>query len=321
MIKKTITILCSVLLYSVSFSQEKPNEKTVLQELSENACKCADTISLSNRKKEEIIKDIHQCIDQYAGALQISTLLKGAEKQSENTPEVNGKKQINLTFNTNKDSKQYRDSYNELERYLMQNCESVKRATTNSETSHDKFSKNAKALDFYQKAIDASKKESWNEAIQNYEQAVKSDPKFIYAWDNLGICYRRVGEYDKALNAYQQSLAVDSKGKMPLQNIPIAYIYKKEYQKAIDAYHNLDKVYPNDPEVYYGIGQIYFTQLKDNEKGLDYICKAYRIYNDQKSPYRSDAEAVISRIYKGMKEEGKIDKFKEILKSNNIQID
>lgn len=321
MIKKTITIVCSVLLYCISFSQEKPDEKTVLQELSENACKCADSISLSNRKKEDIIKDIHGCIDKYTGALQISTLLKGAEKESEKAPEVNGKKQINLTFNTNKDSKQYRDSYNELERYLMQNCASVKRATTTSETSNDKFSKNQKALDFYQKAVDASKKESWKDAIQNYEQAVKIDPKFIYAWDNLGICYRRVGEYDKALNAYKQSLAVDPKGKMPLQNIAIAYIYKKEYQKAIDAYNDFDKVYPNDPEVYYGIGQIYFAHLKDNEKGLDYICKAYRIYNEQKSPYRSDAEAVISRIYKGMKEEGKIDKFKEILKSNNIQFD
>ncbi|MBO9693550.1 tetratricopeptide repeat protein [Chryseobacterium sp.] len=321
MIKKTITILFSVLLYSFSFSQEKPNEKTVLQELSENACKCTDSIALSNRKKEDIIKDVHGCIDKYTGALQISTLLKGAEKQSENTPEVNGKKQINLTFNTNKNSQQYKESYNELERYLMQNCESVKRATTTSETSYDKFSKNNTALDLYQKAIDASKLENWKEAIQNYEQAVKIDPKFIYAWDNLGICYRRVEEYDKALNAYKQSLAIDPKGKMPLQNIAITYVYKKEYQKAIDAYGDFDKMYPGDPEVYYGMGQVYFTHLKNNEKGLDNICKAYRIYSEQKSPYRSDAEKMIGYIYKSMKEEGKTDKFKEILKNNNIQFD
>jgi tetratricopeptide (TPR) repeat protein len=320
MIKKTITILFSVLLYSLSFSQEKPNEK-VLQELSEKACKCADSISLSNRKKEEIIKDVHECIDKYTGALQISTLLQGAEKQSENAPSVNGKKQINLTFNTNKNSQQYKDSYNELERYLMQNCESVKRATTTSETNHDKFSKNKKALDLYQNAIDASKQENWKEAIQNYEQAVKADLKFIYAWDNLGICYRRVGEYDKALNAYKQSLAADPTGKMPLQNIAITYVYKKEYQKAIDAYNDFDKVYPGDPEVYYGMGQVYFTHLKNNEKGLDNICKAYRIYSEQKSPYRSDAEKMIGYIYKSMKDEGKSDKFKEILKNNNIQFD
>ncbi|MDR4890786.1 MULTISPECIES: tetratricopeptide repeat protein [unclassified Chryseobacterium] len=321
MIKKPITTLFFILLYSLSFSQKKPNEKTILQELSEKACKCADSIALSNRKKEDIIKDVHECIDKYTGALQISTLLKGAEKQAEKTTEVNGKKEINLTFNTNKNSQQYKDSYNELERYLMQNCESVQKATQTTETSYDKFSKNDTAINFYQKAVDASKQENWKEAIQNYEQAVKIDPKFIYAWDNLGICYRRVGEYDKALNAYKQSLAADPKGKMPLQNIAITYVYKKEYQKAIDAYNDFDKVYPGDPEVYYGMGQVYFTHLKNNEKGLDNICKAYRLYSEQKSPYRSDAEKMIGYIYKSMKEEGKTDKFKEILKNNNIQFD
>lgn len=321
MIKKRITILFFISLYSLSFSQNKLSEKTTLQELSENACKCTDSISLANRKKEDIIKDMHDCIDKYTGALQISNLLKGAEKLSEKAPEVNGKKQINLTFNTNKDSQQYKDSYNEIERYLMKNCESLKRATQSSETNYDKFSKNETAIDFYQKAVDASKKENWKEAIQNYEQALKIDPKFIYAWDNLGICYRRVEEYDKALHAYKQSLSIDPKGKMPLQNIAITYVYKKEYQKAIDAYKDFDKVYPGDPEVYYGMGQVYFTHLKNNEKGLDNICKAYKIYSEQKSPYRSDAETMIGYIYKSMKEENKSDRFKEILKSNNIKFD
>ncbi|MEJ5103817.1 tetratricopeptide repeat protein [Chryseobacterium sp. MYb328] len=321
MIKKTITILLFILPFSLSFSQEKLDEKKIIQELSENACKCADSIALSNRKKEDIIKDVHECIDKYTGALQLSSLLSGAEKLSETAPEVNGKKQINLTFNSDKNSKQYIDNYNKLERYLMQNCESVKKATKTTETNYDKFSKNEVAVDFYQKAVEASKKENWKEAIQNYEQAVKTDSKFIYAWDNLGICYRRVGEYDKALNAYKQSLAIDPKGKMPLQNIAMTYIYKKEYQKAIDAYNDLDKVYPGDPEVYYGMGQTYFSYLKNSEKGLDYICKAYRIYTEQKSPYRSDAETIIGHIYKSMKEENKVDKFKEILKNNKIDFE
>ena len=324
MIKKRITILTFIVLGSLLFSQKKtdqPDNKKVLKELSEGACKCADSITLSNRKKEDILKDVHDCIDKRTGALQISTLLLGAEELSSKATEVNGKKQINLTFNTDKDSKQYKESYHRIERYLMENCESVKRATNTTETIYDKLSKNDTALDFYQKAINASKTENWKEVIQNYEQALKADPKFIYAWDNLGITYRRIGEYDKALSAYKQSLAIDPKGKMPLQNIAITYIYKKEYQKAIDAYSDFDKVYPGDPEVYYGIGQIYFTYLKDNEKALDYISKAYRIYTEQKSPYRSDAETLISYIYKNMKTEGKTDQFKEVIKKYNIQFE
>lgn len=231
------------------------------------------------------------------------------------------KKQVNLNFNTDKDSKQYTESYNEIERYMMKNCPSLKKMMKVAESNVEKISKNDEALDFYDKAIAASKKEDWIEAIKNYENAVKKDPSFVYAWDNLGICYRRIGEYDKAISAYKKSLKIDPKGKMPLQNIPVAYIHKKEYQKAIDAYLELDKVYPGDPEVYYGIGHTYFSSLKNDEKALDYICKAYRIYNNQKSPYRTDAESVMSSIHKNMKEKGKIETFNNILKKNNIQFD
>ncbi|MFC3161501.1 Tetratricopeptide repeat-containing protein [Chryseobacterium arachidis] len=324
MIKKLITTLIPIFICSLYFGQKKKDgfdKGKLIQELADGACKCSDSIHLLNRSKSDILKDIQSCIDKQTGALQMGTLLGSAETLEKDAPVVNGKKQINLTFNTDKNSKQYIDSYNELERYLMKNCESVKNIAIVSETKDEGFSNDKEAMEFYHNGRLAAEKEDWKEAIKNMEKAVKKDPKFIYAWDALGINYRRSGEYDKAISAYKKSLELDSKGKMALQNIPIVYIYKKEFQKAIDAYMDLDKVYPEDPEVYYGIGNVYFNALKDDEKGLDYICKAYRIYTNQKSPYRTDAESLIGAIYKSMKEKGKTEKFKEILKNNNIQFD
>lgn len=323
MIKKRITILIPVFICSIIFGQKDKSfdKQKLVQELSDNACKCTNSITLFNRSKKDILKDVHDCIDKQAGALQIGLLFGSVDTLEKNVPEVNGKKQVNLNFDTNKNSQQYIESYNELERYLMQNCESVKTATRVTETKTEGLSKDPIALEFYSKALEASKKEDWKEAIKNNEEAVKKDPKFIYAWDNLGINYRRINEYDKALEAYRKSLEIDPKGKMPLQNIPLVYIYKKEFQKAIDAYLALDKLYPEDPEVYYGIGQVYFSGIKDDEKALDYTCKAYRIYSNQKSPYRTDAEAIMKSIYNTMKEKGKIEKFKEILKKNNMQFE
>ncbi|KAA0130631.1 tetratricopeptide repeat protein [Chryseobacterium sp. SN22] len=318
MIKKQITILILIFSFAFSFAQNKPDMAELTKELSENACKCVDSISLFNRDKTEVIKEIHECIDKQAGALQLGSLLTGVDELSKTAPEVNGKKQITLNFNTDKDSEQYKDSYNSIERYMMRSCESLKKAVNLAESKAGKLSKNNEAMDFYHQAMEASKNQNWKDAIKNYEKTVKTDPSFSYAWDNLGICYRRVGEYDKALEAYKKSLTVDPNGKMALQNIPIVYIYKKEFQKAINAYMDLDKAYPGDPEVYYGIGNIYFTSLKNNDKGLDYMCKAYRIYNQQKSPYRSDAESMISLMYKKMKEENKIERFNQILGENNI---
>lgn len=317
---KNITTISAVLFCSVIFAQKSDKEK-IFKDLNKNACMCIDSISASNKEKTEIVKQIHDCIDKQTGALQMMTLLSSAEDKEKDAPEVNGKKQIKLEFNTNKNSQQYKESYNQLERSLMKDCASLKTLINIAETKHEEFSNNDEALDFYSKAVEFSKNEDWNNAIENYKFALEKDSKFTYAWDNLGICYRRIGEYDKALDAYQKSVKINPKGKMPLQNIAVTYIFKKEYQKAIDAYLNLDKIYPGDPEVYYGIGQIYALHLKDNENGLDYVAKAYNIYNEQKSPYRTDAEKILSMIYKSMKDQNKLDKFKEILNKNNIQLE
>jgi cytochrome c-type biogenesis protein CcmH/NrfG len=34
------------------------------------------------------------------------------------------------------------------------------------------------------------------------------DPEFAFAWDNLGISYRRLNNYDKAIDAYSKSIAI-----------------------------------------------------------------------------------------------------------------
>jgi tetratricopeptide (TPR) repeat protein len=323
MIKKQLTILITIFICSFSFAQKEkdklPSSEKILKEISEKACKCIDSINGYNKAKDAVNKEISSCIDKN---VLVYSMTKTFAKTSADIESGKIKdKKVNVTINSNPESDDYKQAYYEIETALMDNCTSLKELISAAETNHDLVSKDPVALDFYNKAIEASEKEDWKEAIKNYEQAVKKDPKFIYAWDNLGICYRRTGEYDKALEAYRNSLKIDPKGKMPLQNIALTYVYKKEYQKAINAYLDFDKVHPNDAEVYYGIGQIYYDHLKDNEKALDYMSKAYNIYTEQKSPYRTDAETIIGYIYKKMKNEGKTDKFKEILKNNKIRFE
>jgi hypothetical protein len=48
------------------------------------------------------------------------------------------------------------------------------------------------------------------------------------------------------------------------------------------------------------------------------MCKAYMLYSKQKSPYRADAQSVISLLYQVFKKNNKVDRFNAILKENNI---
>jgi tetratricopeptide (TPR) repeat protein len=201
----------------------------------------------------------------------------------------------------------------------MDNCKEVKNTISANDIEGDhSVSKNQAALDFYSQGLTEYKKENYKDAIVYFEKVLKIDSDFTFAWDNLGICYRKMNDFDKAIATYQKSLELDPRGIMPLQNIAVAYRYKNEFDKAIEAYQKLATLDKNDPEVYYGLGETYALYLKDYEKGLDNMCKAYTLYTKQQSPYRTDAEKIIGSIYSEMKKQNKLSRFHEILKENHI---
>ena len=51
--------------------------------------------------------------------------------------------------------------------------------------------------------------------MKAYEKALEIDPVFAFAWDNLGLTYRRLEKYDLALDAYRKSLELVPNGFMP----------------------------------------------------------------------------------------------------------
>jgi tetratricopeptide (TPR) repeat protein len=67
---------------------------------------------------------------------------------------------------------------------------------------------NPQAKIFFDQGESYSKKKSYSLAIAAYQQAIKLQPKFPEAWNNMGYCYRRLKQYDKALDAYRQALSL-----------------------------------------------------------------------------------------------------------------
>ncbi len=312
---KNYFILILLLAGFQNAQSQKADKKQLIKELADDACSCIDSIPTYNRIKDSITANIHSCIDYRVVAYQITSQLSNVDL-SDNSQE---KKEIKVPINTDKNSKEYQDVYYDLERYLMGNCEAIKsKVASIDKENKNSVSNNKEAMKYYELGIDESKKNNFKEAIENYKKAVKIDPNFAFAYDNMGICYRKLEQYDQAIDAYEKSLKIDPQGLLPLQNIAVAYSYKKEYKKAIKTYEKLALIEPNNPEVFYGIGQMYSMYLKDYEKGLDNMCKAYSLYIAQKSPYRTDAEKIIQMIYNQMKKDGNDKKFNEILEANNI---
>ena len=58
----------------------------------------------------------------------------------------------------------------------------------------------------------------WNEALYWWQKAVKLDPTYAAAWNNLAIAYEHEGKFDEAKKAYEKALELDPKNLMIRQN-------------------------------------------------------------------------------------------------------
>lgn len=323
--KKIALFTLTIFFYIVGIAQNGKtlNSETLLKEVSENACQCVDSIETFNLSKKEVAIKISDCIDKQTTSYQLTSKISNIneliDKKPKDSVSKEKPKEVNINININKDSREYKKYYREIESYMMDSCAVLKeKVASNDKMSPDSFSLNEKAIDYYTKGQEESKKKNYKKAVEFYKKAVKEDSIFTFAWDNLGLNYRRLNKYDLAIEAYEHSLKIDPNGLTPLQNIAVVYKYKKEYKKAIKAYKKLAKLDKKNPEVFYGIGLVYTYDLVNYEKALDNMCKAYNLYIEFKSPYRTDAEKVINVIYQEMKKQGKEAEFNQILKKNNI---
>jgi len=287
-------------------------KKQDLRHIRNEACMCIDSIRVDSKTPAENLNGIRNCIDQQVIMYQLTSKLFDTSKGT-------GNKEI--AINTNKNSQEYKEFYEQIEQSLLDSCKAILSVlASNDKHNANSMSKNPEAVEWYNKGIEAYYKEDYKEAIRYYKKALKIDPVFAFAWDNLGISYRKLDKFDDAIEAYQKSLEIDPNGQMPLQNIAVAYIFKKDYEKAVQYYEKLATIDDKNPEVYYGLGQICALYLNQYEKGLNYMCKAYLLYIETGSAYRKDAEKVIGMLYNEMKKQGKEKEFEDILQSYKIGI-
>ncbi len=157
-------------------------------------------------------------------------------------------------------------------------------------------------------------------AIEGLQLALKQDPKFVLALDDIAVCYRQLEDFDNAIKYYKKSLDIYPEGEYALMNIGVVYSLKSDYKTAIDYYERLIKYQPNNAEGYFGAGKNYL-QLNNDEKALSDIFIAHRIYTENKSEYAKDTEMLMGAIYQKMVKENKEGIFKKIAAENNIVIE
>ncbi|MGA8598361.1 MAG: tetratricopeptide repeat protein [Bryobacteraceae bacterium] len=132
-------------------------------------------------------------------------------------------------------------------------------------------------------------------AKQNYERAIKMDPKYAQAINNLGTIYYSQRSYNKALKDYRKALKLDPNSASIWVNLGSDYFAKHDMKRAAQAY---DKALQLDPEVFERRSQ-YGTLLQertveDRARFHLYLAKAYA--------QRGDKERALLYLRKALEE-------------------
>src|SRR5437868_7757233 len=128
-----------------------------------------------------------------------------------------------------------------------------------------------KARDQLNKGVAAYKNARYKQAINNFKQAVAYDNSLLNAKLYLATAYAQqyipgVDSPDNLQNAnfaieqYKAVLDQDSKNVNSIKGIAYLYLQMKKFDDAKTYYHKAIDLDPNDPEAYYSVGVIDWTE-------------------------------------------------------------
>jgi len=112
------------------------------------------------------------------------------------------------------------------------------------------------AEDFILKGNAFVQKKDYDEAIKEYGNALKADPKNAKAHLLLGLIYANKGELDKALKFTHYALTLE-KSYSAFHNLALIYANKGEYQNAADAYESALLISPKSASDWYQLGLLH----------------------------------------------------------------
>ncbi len=114
-------------------------------------------------------------------------------------------------------------------------------------------------------------------AKKYYEKAIKIDPRYSEAINNLGTIYYTVKSYRRAVEQYKRALRYNPKSASFFANLGTAYFARKQYKEATEAYEHAVSL---DPEVFErhtsGVGTtLQERSVEERAKFHYYLAKTY----------------------------------------------
>lgn len=191
---------------------------------------------------------------------------------------------------------------------------------TSSSTDMYTGSSSPEASKHYGMAVDYFDAGDYENAIKYYNKAIKKDPNFVEAYDNIAVLYRKSNNLEKAIEYNKKSIEIYPQGAMAHQNLALIYSIQGNFEASLKEYQALAEINENDPESYFGMANIYMSQQK-LDLALSNVNKAVEIYKVTDSHHLADGYLLTGYIYYYKEDTENTKKFLGLAKEKGAKLD
>ena len=168
----------------------------------------------------------------------------------------------------------------------------------------------AKVKPFVDNGFKAFQEKNYKEAIKQWEQALKINPKLDYLYMNLGVCYYFLNEREKALELWKKYKNLRPNDASVYNSIGGYYkdlgeFYltqnkfneaKQQLNKAIKYFEQAGKLNPYYNLPYFNLGEMYY-KMKNYKKAIESFNQSLKI-----SPRDVKSLVELAKTYRAMKD-------------------
>jgi len=114
-----------------------------------------------------------------------------------------------------------------------------------------------KSMNHKRQGSDFRRREMFNEAIEEFKQALEIDKNDAACYYNLSLLYCDIEDYRKAKEAYSKTVEIDSSYETPFNNYGPVYERIKAWDLAGDEYAKILRLIPEDTKAHCGLGNVF----------------------------------------------------------------
>ncbi len=128
-----------------------------------------------------------------------------------------------------------------------------------------------------------------NEAIAEYQVAIRLNPNYVYDHNSLAVCYYEKGFVDEAKREFKIALQLNPQFLDAYNNLGSIYVETNQYQEAIDCFEAAIRINPQYIPAYHNLGLVY-TRLNRGPEAKN-IWNKIRMISSEDQTVRGSLES------------------------------